>query len=125
MNAEACLVQVFAKAPVPGRGKTRLIPRLGADGAAELHRRLTRHTLITAATASVGATELWCTAPIEEMRTDAGQGWPAADARLQPEAADLGARMAHALRDGLRRALPPQFSEWRGAGAPAGSPRPG
>lgn len=36
---------VFAKAPRPGTVKTRLIPLLGADGAAALHRELIEHTL--------------------------------------------------------------------------------
>ena len=36
---------LFARYPVPGRAKTRLIPALGAEGAADLHRRLTERTL--------------------------------------------------------------------------------
>ena len=36
---------VVTRHPKPGRSKTRLIPALGADGAAELHRRMARHTL--------------------------------------------------------------------------------
>jgi len=39
------VVGVFAKFPQPGRTKTRLIPALGADGAAALHDRMVRHTL--------------------------------------------------------------------------------
>lgn len=42
------MIIVFAKAPVPGQTKTRLIPRLGEWGAARLHRRLISHTLRTA-----------------------------------------------------------------------------
>ena len=38
---------LFARYPTPGRAKTRLIPALGAEGAAELHRRLTERTLAT------------------------------------------------------------------------------
>lgn len=38
---------LFARYPTPGRAKTRLIPALGPDGAAELHRRLTERTLAT------------------------------------------------------------------------------
>lgn len=38
---------LFARFPVPGRAKTRLIPALGAEGAAALHRRLTERTLAT------------------------------------------------------------------------------
>ncbi|TVS03325.1 MAG: DUF2064 domain-containing protein [Phycisphaerales bacterium] len=36
---------VFAKYPSPGKAKTRLIPALGADGAAELHEQMLRHAL--------------------------------------------------------------------------------
>ncbi|TVQ51307.1 MAG: DUF2064 domain-containing protein [Phycisphaerales bacterium] len=36
---------VFTRLPVPGRTKTRLIPTLGEDGAAELQDQMTRHTL--------------------------------------------------------------------------------
>ena len=36
---------VFSRYPEPGRTKTRLIPTLGPTGAAELHRRMTQHTL--------------------------------------------------------------------------------
>lgn len=36
---------VFAKSPAPERSKTRLIPALGAEGAAALHRRMVHHTL--------------------------------------------------------------------------------
>lgn len=44
MNEPERLI-VFTRYPEPGRSKTRLIPALGADGAAELHRRMARHTL--------------------------------------------------------------------------------
>jgi rSAM/selenodomain-associated transferase 1 len=51
---------VFAKAPVPGQAKTRLIPLLGAEGAARLQARLTRRALNTAMGANSGKVELWC-----------------------------------------------------------------
>jgi len=38
-------VAVFARAVVPGKTKTRLIPALGPDGAAEFHRALVSDTL--------------------------------------------------------------------------------
>jgi len=44
-KAEATGIAVFARAPVPGQAKTRLIPRLGAKGAARLHAALVRHAL--------------------------------------------------------------------------------
>ena len=39
---------IFGRYPLPGRAKTRLIPALGAVGAADLQRRLTEGTLTTA-----------------------------------------------------------------------------
>lgn len=53
-------IAVFARAPVPGQTKTRLIPRLGAHGAAALQRILMRRTLETALAANVGPVSLWC-----------------------------------------------------------------
>jgi hypothetical protein len=41
-------IMIFAKAPVPGRVKTRLIPALGAEGAAELAVRMLEHTIAEA-----------------------------------------------------------------------------
>jgi rSAM/selenodomain-associated transferase 1 len=53
-------VAIFAKAPLPGLAKTRLIPRLGAEGAADLQRRLLRRTVETAMAARLGPVSLWC-----------------------------------------------------------------
>jgi rSAM/selenodomain-associated transferase 2/rSAM/selenodomain-associated transferase 1 len=39
-----CLI-VFTRYPEPGESKTRLIPALGPRGAADLHRKMTEHTL--------------------------------------------------------------------------------
>jgi len=36
---------IFAKAPIPGQVKTRLIPALGAEGACNLYLKLLRHSL--------------------------------------------------------------------------------
>ena len=101
MSARArARILVFARAPVPGRCKTRLVPALGRDGAARLHRQLVRRTL-SAARASALPVELWC-AP------DARHGFFAACRRdygvvlrRQP-AGDLGRRMALALARVLR-----------------------
>jgi hypothetical protein len=53
-------IAVFARAPVPGEAKTRLIPLLGAQGAARLHAQLVRHAIGVAIEADVGPVELWC-----------------------------------------------------------------
>ncbi|EGJ33777.1 MAG: glycosyltransferase [Moorea sp. SIO1G6] len=36
---------IFSRYPEPGKTKTRMIPALGADGAAKLQRRMTEHTV--------------------------------------------------------------------------------
>ncbi|WP_227369972.1 TIGR04282 family arsenosugar biosynthesis glycosyltransferase [Halomonas sp. M20] len=51
---------ILAKAPVPGQVKTRLMPRLGAEGATRLHRQLVWQTLETAVAATEPASiTLW------------------------------------------------------------------
>ena len=39
---------IFSRYPEPGKTKTRMIPALGAEGAADLQRQMTEHTLKTA-----------------------------------------------------------------------------
>lgn len=60
-TARELRVVVFAKAPQPGAAKTRLIPTLGAEGAAALQARLTKRTLATARAFAPGHVELCCT----------------------------------------------------------------
>ncbi|MDB5595459.1 MAG: hypothetical protein JWM36_2420 [Hyphomicrobiales bacterium] len=60
-----CPIAVFARAPVAGAAKTRLIPRLGARGAADLHARLVTHMLEHACAAGLGAVTLWCSPDAE------------------------------------------------------------
>ncbi|HEX8664924.1 MAG TPA: TIGR04282 family arsenosugar biosynthesis glycosyltransferase [Beijerinckiaceae bacterium] len=60
MPEVAVEVAVLAKAPVPGFAKTRLIPTLGPDGAANLQRRLTERAVRTAVEAGIGQVTLWC-----------------------------------------------------------------
>jgi len=99
---EPTAVLVFAKAPIPGRVKTRIAPVLGAEGAARLYKRVATHCLETAIAARVGPVELWC-AP------DTTHPWFAALAkryglRLAPQQGqNLGERMHNALADALGR----------------------
>ena len=39
---------IYSRYPEPGKTKTRMIPALGKDGAAELQRKMTEHTVSTA-----------------------------------------------------------------------------
>lgn len=54
-------VAILAKAPLAGFAKTRLIPVLGADGAALLQARLLAHAVATACAATIGPVTLWAT----------------------------------------------------------------
>ncbi len=58
---ERVAVAVLAKAPIAGFAKTRLIPVLGADGAAVLQERLTERAVATACGAAVGPVTVWVT----------------------------------------------------------------
>jgi uncharacterized protein len=88
---------LFARYPVPGRAKTRLIPALGAEGAAALHRRLVLRTLRTASKACQAVS-----ADLE-VRFEGGteqsmSHWLGDGARLLSQGAgDLGERMAGAF----------------------------
>lgn len=53
-------VLVFTRTPVPGQVKTRLIPAIGAERAANLHRAMLWRTVATAVEARVGPVGLWC-----------------------------------------------------------------
>jgi len=57
-------VALMARAPVPGKAKTRLIPRLGATGAARMHAAMTRHALQEIVRSGLSAT-LWCDPDID------------------------------------------------------------
>ncbi|MBP7649377.1 MAG: TIGR04282 family arsenosugar biosynthesis glycosyltransferase [Phenylobacterium sp.] len=90
-------ILVFAKAPVRGRVKTRLIPALGAPGAARLARRLLDHTLAQALAAGSGAVEL-CASPGFSAPDWAAYPLPPGVATSAQGDGDLGARLARAAR---------------------------
>jgi len=100
-RAAGAAVGIFARAPEPGRTKTRLIPAMGAQGAARIHVELLRRAVDAALAAALGPVVLW-------TEGDAGhpvfQSLPAAvQQRAQPAGA-LGVRMHHALGRMLRLA---------------------
>ncbi len=96
-TAMPCLrVLVFAKAPQPGRAKTRLIPALGAQGAAALAHRMLKHTLAQALDAGIGPVEL-CMSPAPEDASWQEVEIPAAVQRSAQGEGDLGQRMARAV----------------------------
>jgi uncharacterized protein len=94
---------VFTRYPQPGQAKTRLIPALGAEGAAALQRQMTEHTLRQVTTLVERrslAVEIWFAgtatpaADRQQMREWLGSAWS-----YVPQAAgDLGDRLADAVQ---------------------------
>lgn len=95
---------VFARAPVAGQAKTRLIPALGADGAAELHRRLVQRALTVACAAGIGCVELWCAPDCDHPFFRDCALACGCSLQAQPPG-DLGERMRVALEAGLPAVL--------------------
>ncbi len=93
---------VFTRYPVPGKTKTRLIPDIGAYGAACLQCRMTRKTLATVAMAAERggiAVEVGYEGGFrEDMRGWLGKG----TIYSRQVGVDLGERMAHAFAGAFR-----------------------
>ncbi len=91
---------IFAKAPLAGFAKTRLIPALGAAGAADLARRMLSHTLAQALAAGAQAVEL-CMSPVPSDPAWNGVTLPQDVERSEQGEGDLGARMSRAMERAL------------------------
>ena len=89
-------IAVLAKAPAPGLAKTRLIPALGAQGAAALAARLLEHASAQAVAAALGPVTLWATPDLLHPLWPRLQQSLGLALALQPDG-DLGRRMAHAF----------------------------
>jgi rSAM/selenodomain-associated transferase 1 len=83
---------LFTRFPTPGQAKTRLIPALGAEGAAALHRRLTERTLVAMHAAGLPIELLVTGAPLMDFHVWLGETLVIKE---QGEG-DLGARLARA-----------------------------
>lgn len=95
---EQCVI-IFTRYPEPGRAKTRLIPVLGAEGAAKLHRQMTEYTI----------------SQVRQLQTDVSlqvyftgsdctcfQNWLGSDLIYHRQGeGDLGSRMAQAFEAAL------------------------
>ncbi len=100
---------VFARYPTPGKAKTRLIPALGPQGAADLQRRMTEHVLERVGEFARGRHIS------VEVHHDGGSTrlmnyWLGREFRYRRQGkGDIGARMAHCFRetfaDGTERAV--------------------
>ena len=93
---------IFAKAPVAGLAKTRLIPALGAEGAAELAERMLAHAVSVAIKAAPGTLEV-CAAP-DATHPAFGRLARAHGLQLATQGdGDLGQRMNRAFARSLAR----------------------
>jgi rSAM/selenodomain-associated transferase 1 len=100
MHSPDARIIVFAKAPVPGQCKTRLIPALGEQGAAELHARLVWQALTTATQDDLCPVELWCADQADHPFFKQCQEHFAITIKQQ-QGSDVGLRMAHAFAETL------------------------
>src|SRR3989339_208479 len=90
-------ILVFAKAPLPGFAKTRLIPALGAEAAAQLAQNMLIHSVEQALAAKIGPVELVVTPgpshpAWDELRECFAMEWSS------QIAGDLGQRLLHAAQ---------------------------
>ena len=100
MAGPGARVLLFAKAPVAGKVKTRLIPALGAEGASRLARRMLKHALGEALASG-------CTVELVCEPGPAAPEWaglvPAGVEVTAQCGGDIGARMAEAAERTLAR----------------------
>lgn len=96
MSAVPTRIVIFAKAPVPGHAKTRLIPSLGEAGAAKLAKQMLDDTVNHALTAGLATPEL-CATPHPDDPSWAGH-LPTGLRLFDQGAGDLGQRLATAAR---------------------------
>lgn len=92
--ANTIQIAIFAKAPIAGFAKTRLIPRLGACGAARLQHQLISRTLHTAQAARLGPITLWCAPTSRHPLFQLLATQEDVALQIQPQG-DLGRRMEH------------------------------
>ncbi len=83
-------IALIAKYPAPGRAKTRLVPALGEEGAAQVHRRLVERALATIRASGLPFS-VWTTGAAHAEFAD----WLGTDiAFVEQGEGDLGARLA-------------------------------
>lgn len=97
VTAAPLRIVIFAKAPVAGYAKTRLIPALGEDGAAQLARQLLLHTVREALAANIGPVEL-CVAPDMQQTLWSTLSLPIELSWSEQGEGALGERMARAAK---------------------------
>ncbi|MCG6934702.1 MAG: TIGR04282 family arsenosugar biosynthesis glycosyltransferase [Proteobacteria bacterium] len=91
----AARILIFAKAPVPGKVKTRLVPALSRNAAAELHSQLTRRTVRMALASQLAPVDLYCSPDLQHALFLELEKLGVR--RVAQTGRDLGERMYHAL----------------------------
>ncbi len=95
------VLQIFARPPLAGQVKTRLIPALGANTATMLYRRMLLHSVEQASLADYCALQIWCTEqPGHAFFHELSERFSVSLHTQQGD--DLGSRMYHALQQGLQ-----------------------
>ncbi len=103
MTRSGCPVIVMAKAPVAGYAKTRLIPALGAAGAAALAECLLERAIGHALNAALGLVDLCCAPDAHHPALARHAGWAGMQLSMQGDG-DLGDRMNRAFARHLAQA---------------------
>tara|TARA_Y100001960_G_C14750227_1_gene867979 strand:+ start:151 stop:762 length:612 start_codon:yes stop_codon:yes gene_type:complete len=94
------VILVFTRAPVAGKVKTRLIPKLGPAGAARLHAKLVHLTLRKVTEGKHDPVQLWCSPRRENLFFK--QCRAAYGVSLHDQSGnDLGERMCNAFEQAL------------------------
>lgn len=99
----ACAIVIFAKAPVPGRCKTRLARQVGNRRAARIYTAMLEHAIATLARTTSNPIILAC-APDTRHPLFARLARQYPIRRYRQSRGDLGTRMANGIRLGLRHA---------------------
>lgn len=99
-EAPATLLIQFARAPLAGQVKTRMIPTLSATEACDLHCALVRWTARQLVASGVGPVQLAVTSDAQHPLFQDCLAYGVGEVLLQ-RGADLGERMFHALSDAL------------------------
>jgi len=102
MKSKDLHIIVFAKAPIPGQVKTRLIPMMGPEAAAALHEKLVIHVLTIAVKTNLGQVDLWCSPSCKHPFFIRCSREFQVKLYKQPEG-DLGKRMGDALKKTLEK----------------------
>ncbi len=91
---------IFAKAPIPGQVKKRLIPALGAKGAARLHQEMLKQKLRMANDNQIAQLELHCWPDKHHPYFQEVQSRYSLQLHNQ-KGGNLGERMAHAMQQSI------------------------